>query len=235
VTLAQLNLPNKTFWNQYSFLLWISTGVLACFVLVETIHSVDFMLRARQLRDFRENLRALSTAVIAEVVDSTGAPWDEVGVRLYRRRGIGTRQRLALMLATKAGADTDEDLRSIKMGQHVAGVACTERVRIAEQWAEFIRIATDQGPAAWDSRSASQRYGLNWGQMRRSASAAPGGVVASPTFNADGEVDGVIIITGPLKMADLAAEPMRRTLDDVAGTLDRLGPPPRGWWAANER
>jgi hypothetical protein len=235
ITLAQLNLPSRVFWEKQAGLQWASVAVVASFILFDAIRSVSYAVTAARIREYHENLRAIVAATIAEVVDATGAPWDEVAVHLYRQRGLGPLRRLRLVIAAQAGVDVDSGQRRIRPGKSPVGVAFFEQVVIVEEWAEFVRIASDQGPAAWSHRTERQRYGLNWGQLRRSAAAAPGGVVASPTFDVDGRPDGCIVISGPLKATDLIDDEMRRTLDDVAGSLDRVGPPPRGWWAARER
>jgi len=232
VTLAQLNLPSRRFWDGQVPLQWTSVLVLAFFVCYDAVRSVNYAIQGARIRDYDNDLRTALSAAVSAVVLATGATWDEVAVRYYRRRGLLHQRRLVRVTAVMAGADIADAQRSVQPRVGIVGVAFSTEEIIAEQWRKFVSTATKQGPAAWVQRSERDRYGLSWGQLRRSAQ--PDGVVASPTFAADGRPDGCIVISGPLKLRDLTSNDMRRTLDDLATVLDRLGPPPTGWWGAHE-
>jgi hypothetical protein len=78
------------------------------------------------------------------------------------------------------------------------------------------------------------RYGMNWGQLS-SGGTRDQGVLAVPTFDrASGRPTGCVLLSGTLKLDDLQSEGMRHILGDLITALDRLGPPPRGWWSAHE-
>jgi hypothetical protein len=233
VTLAQLNLPSKAFWDEQVGLVWGSVVVVALFACYDAVRSVNYVIQAARIREYDNDLRTALSAAVSAIVRDTGASWDEVGVRYYRRRGPPGRRRLGLVVAVMAGADVKDAQRIFKPGQGVHGAAFSEEVIIAEEWRQFVQDATAQGPAAWRKRNERDRYGLSWGHLRRSAQ--PEGLVASPTFAPDGRPDGCILVSGPLKRPDLTKEEVRRTLDDLATVLDRVGSPPAGWWGAHEQ
>ena len=243
VALAQLHLPSERFWAGWAGLQWVSVAVLASVIGDDAVRAVNHAVRAARIREYDNDLRAALSAVIGAVVDSTGAPWDEISARYFRRRGLPwpregwperrwswlLRPRLVQVGAVQAGADLAAD--SLRPGEGVAGLAFADQVVIAEQWRLFARTATEQGPAAWAQRPARARYGLTWGQLRRAAQ--PEGMVAAPTFDAAGRPDGCLLVSGPVKMPDLVSDNMRQTLDDFATVIDCLGPPPSGWWGAH--
>ncbi|MGC4780625.1 hypothetical protein ACLQ3A_03120 [Micromonospora zamorensis] len=231
VTLAQLNLPSRPFWDEQVVAQWLSVSLLAFFICYDAARSVNYALRATRIREYDKDLRAALSAIIASVVESTGAPWDEIAVHYYRRRGILLRRRLFQVAAVQAGADIANATQPIRWGEGVVGVAVDDQVILGEEWRQFVRTATEEGPSAWARRSKRDRYGLTWGQLRRSAQ--PQGMIASPTFDPDGRPEGCILVSGPLKRVDLEGEAMGRTLDNLATVLDRLGQPPSGWWDAH--
>lgn len=243
VALAQLHLPSERFWDGQAGVQWVSVAVLAIFICYDAVRAVNYAVRAARIREYDNDVRAALSAVIGAVVDSTGVPWDEISVRYYRRRGLPwlpsdramplLLPRLVPVAAVQAGADLAEAAHPLLPGEGVAGLAFADQITLAEQWRSFVRTATEQGPAAWAERPARARYGLTWGQLRRSA--RPEGMVASPTFDATGRPDGCILVSGPVKMPDLTSDNMRQTLDDFATVIDCLGPPPPGWWGAHER
>ncbi|MGX6603396.1 hypothetical protein ACWKSP_14830 [Micromonosporaceae bacterium Da 78-11] len=75
------------------------------------------------MREFDNDLRATLSVAVARVVTSTGAPWDEVSVRYYRRRGFRYWRRLALVTAIKAGGAVVDARTSLRPGQGVVGTA----------------------------------------------------------------------------------------------------------------
>jgi len=232
VTLAQLNLPSKQFWDGQRTALWISVAVVAFFICYDAVRSVNYALQASSIRKYDNDLRAALSALIAAVVTCTGAPWDKITVRCYRLRRVRLRRRLVQTAAVRAGADVADARHPMRPGEGVAGTAFADQVIVGEEWGQFVRTATEQGPAAWDQRTPAKRYGLTWGQLRRSTQAD--GVVASPTFDRDGRPDGCILVSGPLKTPDLVSDDLRQALDDLATVLDKLGPPPSGWWSTHE-
>jgi hypothetical protein len=231
VTLAQLNLPSKSFWDGQVRLLWASVIVLAFYICWEAVRSVNYAVQAKQIRSYDNDLRAAVSAAVSATVLATGVPWDEITICYYRRRGV-LRQRLARVGAFSAGAEVTTAQRSTRSGVDVVGTAFATQEIIAVEWRSFVLAATAQGLAKWRERDPDSRYGLTWGQLRRSHQ--PEGVVASPTFDVRGKPDGCILLTGPLKEHDLCGDEMRRTLDDLATVLDLIGPPPPGWWGAHE-
>ncbi len=233
VTLAQLGLPNAQFWERQTSLQWASVVALAIFALYEAVRSVNYAVQAAHIREYDNNLRACLSVVISMAVQITGAPWDELSVRYYRTRGTFLWRRLELVAAVCAGANIVDSHRVFSPGVGLVGTAFSEQVILCEEWGEFVRTATEQGPGAWMKRDKSERYGLSWGQLRRSDQ--PDGVVASPTFALSGRPDGCILLSGPLKLADLTGDEMRRTLDELAAALDQLGSPPMGWWSTHDR
>jgi hypothetical protein len=234
VTLAQLNLPSKDFWDARPEVQWASVVVLALIIGFDTVREVNYFLRVRQIREYELDLRAVLSAAVSGIVSATGTPWDLVAVRYYRRRGLGSRRRLVTVTAIMAGADVQESHREIREGVGLVGMAFTTQEIMAAEWNEFVRIATIQGKQTWDQRAEPDRYGLSWGQLRSSLRAD--GMVASPTFStANGDPDGCILVSGSLNLTELKSDKTRRVLDDLATVLDRLGPPPPGWWSAHER
>ncbi|WP_328329966.1 hypothetical protein OHA70_07500 [Kribbella sp. NBC_00382] len=233
VTLAQLNLP-KDFWAKYTEVQWASVVILALLIGLDTVHEFNYFIRVRQIQGYEQDLRAVLSAAISGIVTATGVPWDGVAVRYYRLRGPAYRRRLVPVTAVMAGADLEEARREIRKGAGLVGVAFREQEILAEEWNEFVRVATLQGRKAWEQRSEDARFGLSWGEVRSSLRAD--GMVASPTFaSANGKPDGCILVSGILNLAELKSDETRRVLDDLATVLDRLGPPPPGWWSAYER
>lgn len=233
VTLAQLALPSKRFWDGQVGLQWASVLVVALFICYDAVRSVGQVLQAARIRSYDNDLRAALCAAISSVVLMTGAPWDEVTVAYYRCRGPFRCRGLIRVGAVKAGADAaDVDVR-VRSGTGVVGVAFATRQITRESWRHFVDAATAAGPVAWARRPDRDRYGLSWGQLRRSAQ--PEGVLASPTFAESGRPDGCLLLCGPLSLPELSGEDMRRLLDDLAAVIDRLGPPPTGWWGAHGR
>ncbi|MEU7615910.1 hypothetical protein AB0B27_07400 [Micromonospora rifamycinica] len=233
VTLAQLNLPSARFWEQQVLLQWASVAALSTLVIYDAFRSLGYAIQESQIRNYDNDLRASLSVVISRLVKLTGVSWDEITVRYYRRRGVLFWGRLDLVMALAAGAKVSDSQTSVRPGVGIAGTAFSEEVMLAEEWGRFVREATQQGPVQWAQREPRHRYGLSWGQLRRSDQ--PDGVVASPTFALDGQPDGCIVVSGSLKRVDLLGDEVRRTLDDLATVLDRLGPPPKGWWGAHDR
>ncbi|MFG1715483.1 hypothetical protein [Micromonospora sp. NPDC049203] len=233
VTLAQLNLPGGGFWEKQVFLQWASVLALAVFVIYDAIRSVNLAIQAARIREYDNDMRACLSAAISAVIDATGAPWDELSIRYYGLRGVLFWRRLELIAAVCAGANLVDSQRSFSPGVGVAGQAFVQQVNIAIEWSDFVRSATEAGPDAWAGRGERERYGLTWGQLRRSPQ--PDGLIASPTFALNGNPSGCIVVSGPLKVVDLAGDSVRRTLDELATVLDQLGSPPRGWWGSHGR
>ncbi len=232
VTAAQLGLPSKGFWDKQVALQWASIAVLTVFVLYEAVAELNYVARAKAIREYEANARAILSTAIAGIVGYTGAAWDGITVRYYRRRSW-IRPLLHQVVAVKAGADADEAHLTVKPGVGLVGTAYQEKGTIAEDWDAFLNAARADR-AAWEKRSVTERYGLNWGQLQISHRAA--GVIASATFSPpDGDLEGCILVAGPLKKADLEAEPMMEILDALATDLRELGSPPRGWWRAHAR
>ncbi|GIG93053.1 hypothetical protein [Plantactinospora endophytica] len=233
VTLAQLSLPSERFWGGQVPLQWASVLVLASYICYDAVLSVNYAVQAGRIQDYDNDIRAALSAMISTMVLSTGVSWDEVGVHYYHRRGVLHRRRLVRVGAIQAGAGITDTQRAFRPGFGIAGTAFSGQEIVAKEWRRFVRDATHQGREAWEERSVDDRFGLDWGQLRRSAQ--PEGIVASPTFAPDGRPNGCILVTGPFKEQDLTSDETRNALDDLATTLDILGPPPPGWWGAHER
>lgn len=231
VALAQLHLPSERFWDGHAVVQWISVALLALFILTEGVQSVAFVVQAARIREYDNDVRTALTALLAGVVEKTGPRWDEVAVRYYRHRGVWWWRRLVVVTALQAAARVVDPRDSVRIGAGVVGVAVATQEIIAAPWRQFVLEATRQGRQAWEARTAVQRYGLRWGELRRSAK--PEGVVACPTFDGRGRVDGCIVLSGPLTMPELTGEQVLTVLDDAATALDKAGPPPRGWWTAH--
>jgi hypothetical protein len=231
VTLAQLNLPSKKFWEDQVILQWISVITLALLILYDAVRTVNYALQIGQIRKYDNNLRAALSSVISSVVRDSGVPWDEVAVRYYRARRMLLRRDLLLIAAIQAGANIEDSSRVVRSGKGIVGMAFSDQEVIALEWRELVRVATDEGREKWEMRSEAARYGLSWGQLRRSEQ--PEGMLASPTFGVDGQPNGCILLSGPLKLPDMQNDELRLTLDDVATILDLLGAPPRGWWGTH--
>ena len=233
VAMAQLNLPSREFWAEWVALAWAGVAVGTALLLYDGVRSVSIATQYHRSREFESNLRAAMSAAIVEVVDAFGVPWDEIAVQYYRARRRLWTLKLAQVCGVRAGTAAIGEPRTLRASVGLIGVAFSDQVIISVPWREFAREATEQGPEKWSERSARERFGLTWGQLRRVA--RPEGAVASPTFDTKGKANGCILITGPLKVADLSGETMRQVLDDLAATLDQIGPPPPGWWSTNER
>jgi hypothetical protein len=233
VTLAQLNLPSEQFWERIVAMQWAAVVAAALLLCYDAVRSVNQVARYGRTREYDNNLRAAMSATVAMIVNTFGTPWDELTVQYYRARRFLWWRRLVRVGGIRAGASSEDLQRGVRPSFGLVGAAYSELVIIAEQWQDFVRNATKQGPEAWAGRNARDRYGLSWGQLRRLP--RPEGVVASPTFDFKGRPDGCVQVAGPLKLADLTSDAMRQVLDDLATVLDRLGPPPAGWWGTHER
>ncbi|MGW6197291.1 hypothetical protein ACWF0M_14205 [Kribbella sp. NPDC055110] len=232
VTLAQLNLPSG-FWAGHKEMQVASVIVLAVVVLVDTSNEVNYLLQAREIQDYDKDLRSVLSAAAGGMVD-LGVPWDEATVRCYRRRSWLFGRRLGLVGGIKAGADVEEPRHLIRSGVGLVGTAFKDQEIVAEEWAEFVRQGKAEGRALWERRASQERFGMTWGHLQHQTS-QPDGMVASPTFPASGRPNGCVLLSGPLKRPELESEGIRRILEDLATSLDRIGPPPRGWWRAHER
>jgi hypothetical protein len=235
VALAQLALPNRAFWQGQPAVVaqWVSVSAMAAFIVVTEVRTVSVLLRSKAFHAYDLDLRAVLSATLCRVVELTGAPWDELTVCYFRPKGLPWGRRLIRTASVMLGAGGADAPASAGPGEGLVGAAFARRVILAEDWGEFVRTATDQGPTAWEARDPDLRYGLKWGQLRRSANSR--GMLASPTFGVDGAPDGCILLSGALKLSDLTTYEMRRMLEDLATALDRIGPPPRGWWSYRER
>ncbi|MFF5181827.1 hypothetical protein ACFY2Q_27710 [Micromonospora sp. NPDC000316] len=231
VTLAQLNLPNKELWARLEAVQWVSVIVVTLFLLYDAFWAANQAVRARQMREYDADLRAAISSTVTSIVDALGVRWDEVSVQYYRSRRLLLRPTLVRVTGVRAGARLTDAGRSFRPGVGLVGTAFAEQVLIAEQWRDFFQTATRQGPQAWKQRAHQQRYGLSWGQLRRSG--GHDGAVASPTFAENGRPNGCIMISGPLKEADLVSDEMGQIIDSLATTLDQVGPPPAGWWSVH--
>jgi hypothetical protein len=235
VALAQLNLPTREFW-QTSLnigIQWASVAMMAAFILMNEFRAAVHVAQLARIREYDHDLRSALFAALFAVVENTGAPWDEITVCYYRRRGLLRWHRLIRMEAVTMSPFSSNTPSSLRPGEGMAGVAFVSQEIVADDWASFVETATAEGPAAWNKRGDQQRYGLTWGQIRRST--RDHGMIASPTFDSAGDPDGCVVLSGPLKLPDLVGVEMRRVLDDVATTLDRIGSPPAGWWGNHGR
>jgi hypothetical protein len=235
VALAQLALPNRAFWQGQLAVVaqWVSVSAMAAFILVTEVRTISALIRSKACHAYDLDLRAVLSATLCGVVELTGTPWDELSVCYYRPKGLPWDRRLVRTASVMLGAGGADAPVSVGTGEGLVGAAFTRRMILAEDWGEFVRTATDEGPAEWEARNPDLRYGLKWGQLRRSANSK--GMLASPTFRMDGAPDGCILLSGTLKLSDLTTYEMRRILEDLATALDRVGPPPRGWWSYRER
>lgn len=169
---------------------------------------------------------------MVSVVALATAPWDEIAVHYYRKRGLPGLTRLRRVAAVRAGADVAEVEYPIRPGVGVVGVAFASQEYIGIAWRDFVRAAVNEGRAAWDSHAQDDRYGLSWGQLQ--ASPRPEGMIASPTFAPiSGKPNGCIVLSGTIKLPDLDNVELRQALDGCATVLDRVGRPPKGWWSAH--
>ncbi|MEU7904703.1 hypothetical protein [Actinoplanes sp. NPDC049118] len=237
VTLAQLELPSRSFWAQRTALQWMSVAVVAVAVCYDAVRSVNSAVQARRISRFDNDLRVVLSGTAFRVVEATGAPFNNVAVRYYRLRRRVRGRRLSLIGAFMAGSEVADLSTDVRIGVGVVGTSFSTEMILTMEWREFVREATRRGPAAWNQRSAAERLGLSWGQLRRSAQpeGVPEGVVASPTFDAAGRPDGCILVSGMLKPADLESEEISRILDWAATGLARVGAPPAGWWGSHGR
>jgi hypothetical protein len=178
-------------------------------------------------------LRSAMSATIASIVRDFDAPWDKIAVYYYRARRISVFRKLVRVGGVRAGITVADLQNSFRPSVGLAGVAFVERDIVALEWRDFARAATIKGPQAWERLASRDRFGLSWGQLRRSPPEA--GMVASPTYDAGGRPEGCILVCSPLRLSTLRSDAMRQILDQCAATLDRLGPPPKGWWRRNER
>jgi hypothetical protein len=237
VTAAQLNLPNKDVWQHSAAVVaqWASIALLALFIFDNEVRQVTHLLRATRVREYDRDLRSGLSQVLCAVVDLTGARWDEIEVSYYRpRRDLSLRRRLVRVCSLRLGTGTPHGAASWGLRTGVVGTAFAGQEAIGVNWGTFAREAVQGGKTAWDSRSTEDRYGMNWGQMS-SWDTRDQGVLAVPTFDrASGRPTGCVLLSGALKLDDLNSEGMRHILGDLITALDRLGPPPRGWWTAHE-
>ncbi|TCC22762.1 hypothetical protein [Kribbella speibonae] len=233
VTLAQLNLPSKHLWDRHIWLQWSSVVILAILVCYDAVLSVNHIARARRVHEYDENLRIAMCAVLSTVVQVTAVPWDEIAVHYFRKRGVLVWCKLEHVKAVRMGPDTIQPWDSVRPGVGIVGTAFAAQETIGVQWRDFLRSASASGRSAWEARSRRDRFGMAWGQLRRSVPVL--GLIASPTFDADGKPVGCVVLSGPLKLPDLSDADVLSSLDDCSVTLDRIGPPPRGWWARHER
>ena len=233
IALAQLNLPNKDFWAANIFLQWLSVIVVALVLFNDAAASASSAIQAARVREYENGLRTTMSATIAAIVKTFNVPWDEISVYYYRARHFSRLRRITRVGGVRAGTSVADMQISFRPSVGIAGTAFSEEVIIALEWRDFARAATIRGPQEWRRRMPRARYGLTWGQLRRFP--AEEGIIASPTFNANGKPDGCILVCSPLKLSALSSDAMRQILDNCAAALDRLGPPPNGWWRHHER
>lgn len=231
VTLAQLNLP-AGLWVRHQGVLWVSAAVLAAIVLADASGEANYLLKARQIREYDRNLRSILSSGLGRAMTVCGADWDQLEVRYYRKRGLLAR-RLGLVAAIKAGADLRDAHRVVKSGVGLAGTAFKTQEVVAQAWADYVHEATEAGRAAWEQRPESERFGMMWGELQYSPRHE--GVIANPIFSSSGAPVGCILLSGALKLSDLRSEGIERILEGMATSLDLLGEPPRGWWRAHGR
>ncbi|GIE96183.1 hypothetical protein Ari01nite_36480 [Paractinoplanes rishiriensis] len=233
VMLAQLNLPSKEFWAAQELVQWVSVALVAFSVFYDAAVAVTNAIHDAEVRKYEDGLRQAMSATIGRIVEDFDAPWDKVAVYYYLARRVSYFRHLARVDGVRAGIAAAEMEHRFRLGVGIVGVAFLERDIVALEWRDFARAANIKGPQAWERRPARQRYGLTWGQLRRSP--PEDGMVASPTYGPDGKPVGCILVCSPLKRATLGSDAMRQILDQCAATLDRLGPPPKGWWRRHER
>lgn len=231
VTLAQLNLPDEAFWDAHIPELWISAGVLVLFTAVDAVWAFSAWAQAGKIRDYDRKVRGTVNWVLVQVIEATGAPWQEVEAHYYRVRGFGWWRRLRPIVASRAGVEIVKPATH-RPGSGLVGYAYSTRSFLTIRWQEFVELALDEGPEKWETRPAAQRYGLAFGQLQRTR---PGELaIASPTCRPDGKPDGCLLISGNLKVEDdQTRRKVRETLGSFSGAMDDIGRPPAGWWSVN--
>jgi hypothetical protein len=238
VTTAQLNLPSKEFWQNAVAVRaqWAGVGVLAVFVVVTELRQIGQLAGAARVRTYDLDLWAALSQVLCAVVERTEARWDEVEVSFYRRRpGLLPWRPLVRVASLRLGAASAHAAPSWPSGVGVVGAAYASGEALMVNWERFRHEAVQEGKTAWDKRETSQRYGMNWGQLV-SGGARDRWVLAAPTFHrGSGGAMGCVLLSGGLKADNMTVEGLRPVLEDLATALDRLGPPPRGWWAFHDR
>ncbi|GAA2911271.1 hypothetical protein [Actinoplanes cyaneus] len=237
VTAAQLNLPSKKVWEHPAAVAiqWMSVAVLALFIVVTETRQITHLVRANRIREYDLDLQAELSQVLCAVVDLTGARWDEVSVSYYRVRWyyLLFQRRLVRIASVRLGVGTSHAAPWWAVGVGVVGSAFDSQESVAVDWGDFSRRAILSGKDAWNEKSASDRFNMNWGQLNSSPREQV--VLATPSFDRlSGETVGCLLLSGALKLDDLSSEGMERILKDLATAVDRLGPPPRGWWSAHE-
>ncbi|MFI6094368.1 hypothetical protein ACIA8G_02375 [Lentzea sp. NPDC051213] len=229
VTLAQLNLPEKSFWDARSVVLYLSVTVLAITVVHDATIAVTHALQANQIKSYGGNLNAAFAATVTSVVTEFGTPWDEIAVTFYRSKLFGRWRKLIRVGGVRAGARPINLNPYIRTRTGIVGHTFTEQAIIAAEWKDFVESAVSQGKSAWEQRRPQDRYGLSWGELMRAE--RPDGIVAQPIFNERGRPVGCASITGPLKLVDMNSPQMGQILNDLATAMYLIGPTPRGWWS----
>lgn len=247
ITLAQLNLPEKAFWDRQQSILYICVAIIAAAAIYDSVRSIGEALHLGAIREYERNLRASLSAAVKKLVDDLGAPWDEIGIYRFELRGplkirnvpFQRWKRLWRVEGVRAGASIKDNHRSYRLNAGIAGVATYEQVVVAERWNDFVQVMHTPTPlwaatpAAWDAKPHRERYGLSWGELM--ASERYDGVVAMPTFNEKGNVDGCVLMSAPLLQVQLVSAPVRDALAELATSIGLIGSAPRGWWSYNER
>lgn len=232
VTLAQLNLPAKSFWDARSILLYLSVTVLAITVVHDATIAVTHAVQANQIKSYGGNLNAAFAATVTSVVTEFGTPWDEIAVSFYRSKLLGRWRKLIRVSGVRAGARPISLNPYIRARSGIVGHTFTEQTIIAAEWKDFVESAVSHGKQAWDRLDSSARYGLSWGELMRAE--RPDGIVALPIFDERGRPVGCATITGPLKLVDMTSLNMKRILNDLAAAMYLIGPTPSGWWSFND-
>jgi uncharacterized membrane protein YkvI len=64
VTLAQLNLPSRQFWESLVAIQWASVVVVALFLCYDAVWSINQAVQAARIREYDNDLRAAMSATV---------------------------------------------------------------------------------------------------------------------------------------------------------------------------
>jgi hypothetical protein len=225
--MAQLGLPNDTFWKHEQPLVYACVILLAVVGIEEMIRRLAQTSTESRVSQYESDIHVILSVGLCQTAQKLSIQWDQIGVHAFLARGPRWRRRLVNIGGLRIGSRPTMSGPDWRRGKGVVGRAWEEQKPVKEEWQTYAEAHLSDGKAAWSQKPAVERYGLSWGELYLTREYV--GIAAAPIFHKNGSVIGCVAIDGPITGPALRSAELEQILRDVARSINKLGRPPALW------